>query len=78
MSIDIDRKTEQDLTELAALKNVSVNALLREFAQQEKQYLEERAGDAEALKTMQAGRSISHADMKTHIQGLRKIALEKG
>ena len=31
MNIEIDPKIERDLTELAVLKNISVNALLREF-----------------------------------------------
>ncbi len=43
MSIDLDPKTEHDLSELAGLRNMSVNALLREFTLEQKTLLE-RAG----------------------------------
>ena len=59
MSIEIDPKTERDLTELAVLKNMSVHALLREFTADQKRYWKERAEDQASLEAMENGDYIS-------------------
>ena len=59
MSIEIDPKIERDLTELAVLKNMSVNALLREFTAEQKRYWKERAEDQASLAAMENGDYIS-------------------
>ena len=63
MSTKIDPKIERDLTELAVLKNMSVNALLREFAADLKRYWKERAEDQASLEAMENGDYISQDAM---------------
>ena len=63
MSIEIDPKIERDLTELAVLKNMSVNALLREFTAEQKRYWKERAEDQASLEAMENGDYISQDAM---------------
>ena len=63
MSIEIDPKIERDLTELAVLKNMSVNALLREFTIEQKRYWKERAEDQASLEAMENGDYISQDAM---------------
>ena len=63
MSIEIDPKIERDLTELAVLKNMSVNALLREFTADQKRYWKERAEDQASLDAMKNGDYISQDAM---------------
>ena len=78
MSIEIDPKIERDLTELAVLKNMSVNALLREFTAGQKRYWKERAEDQASLEAMENGDYISqHAmfsKMDKMIAQARKLA----
>jgi predicted transcriptional regulator len=63
MSIEIDPKIERDLTELAVLNNMSVNALLREFTIEQKRYWKERAEDQASLEAMENGDYISQDAM---------------
>jgi hypothetical protein len=63
MSIEIDPKVERDLTELAGIKNMSVNALLREFTTDQKRYWKERAEDMASLEAMKNGDYISQDAM---------------
>lgn len=63
MSIKIDPKIERDLSELAALKNMYVNALLREFTADQKRYWKERAEDQASLEAMENGDYISQDAM---------------
>tara|TARA_A100001391_G_C5042374_1_gene271264 strand:- start:868 stop:1116 length:249 start_codon:yes stop_codon:yes gene_type:complete len=63
MSIEIDPKVERDLTELAGIKNMSVNALLREFTADQKRYWKERAEDMASLEAMKNGDYISQDAM---------------
>ena len=78
MSIEIDPKIERDLTELAVLKNMSVNALLREFTAEQKRYWKERAEDQASLEAMENGDYISQdamfSKMDTMIAQARKLA----
>ena len=70
MKIDIDAKTQQALTEIAALRNISVDDLLSEFAAKEKRYWEERAEDLARLETMKQRGGITHNDMMTWLEDL--------
>jgi predicted transcriptional regulator len=63
VSIEIDPKIERDLTELAFLKDKSVNALLREFTANQKRYWKERAEDQASLEAMENGDCISQDAM---------------
>ncbi|MCB1731572.1 MAG: hypothetical protein KDI21_13945 [Halieaceae bacterium] len=64
MSIEIDPKVERDLTELAGIKNMSVNALLREFTAEQKRYWKERREDMAAIEKFRAtGEGISQDEM---------------
>ena len=67
MSIEIDPKIERDLTELAVLKNMSVNALLREFTADQKRYWKEWAEDQASLEAMEKGDYISQDAMFSKI-----------
>ena len=74
MSLDLDPSVEHDLSELAALKNVSVNALLREFTAEQKRYWKERAADEQRLADMREGGGVSQEDMSAHFDDLREAA----
>ena len=54
---------ERDLAELAGMRKVTVNALLREFTADQKRYWQERAEDAEGVKAMQNGEFIDQETM---------------
>jgi predicted transcriptional regulator len=63
MTIELDPKTEQALKEAAAVRNVTVDALLQDFAAKEKRYWQERKEDLETLEAMKNGDFISQDEM---------------
>ena len=77
MSLNIDPNIERDLTELAGLQNVSVNALLREFTAAQKRYWKERAEDMARLEYAKQNGGVSQDEMKVHFEELRDVARAK-
>ncbi len=77
MSLNIDPNIERDLTELAGLQNVSVNALLREFTAEQKRYWKERAEDMARLENAKQNGGVSQDEMKAHFDELRDAARAK-
>ena len=77
MSLNIDPNIERDLAELAGLKNVSVNALLREFTTEQKRYWKERAEDMTRLDNVKKNGGVSQDKMEAHFEDLRDAARAK-
>ncbi len=74
MTIRIEPQTEAALTELAELRNVSVDRLLSDFATKEKRYLQEYAEDKAELDAMKTGDYISDKDMFAKMHQLEEQA----
>ena len=70
MSLNIDPQIEHDLAELAGMKNISVNTLLREFTVDQKRYWKERAEDKARLEKLKKGGGIAHNDMMDWVDNL--------
>ena len=77
MSLNIDPNIERDLTELAGLQNVSVNALLREFTAEQKRYWKERAEDMARLENVKQNGGVTQGEMKVRFDELRDAARAK-
>ncbi len=67
MSLNIDPQIEHDLVTLAGMKNISVNALLREFTDEQKRYWQERTEDAASLNAMENDEFIDQDTMGAKI-----------
>jgi len=74
MSLNIDPQIEHDLAKLAGMKNISVNALLREFTAEQKRYWQERTEDAASLNAMENGEFIDQETMLAKMDTMIKRA----
>lgn len=70
MSLNIDPQIERDLSKLADMRNITVNALLRDFTAEQKRYWRERSEDADSLDAMQKGEFIDQGTMLSKMDGL--------
>jgi len=70
MSLEIDPQIEKDLTQLANMKNVSVNGLLREFTVKQKQYFIDLDEDMRRLDAMKKDGGIPHDEMMDWLEDL--------
>jgi len=70
MSLNIDPTIERDLAELAGMKKVTVNALLREFTADQKRYWQERSEDADSIEAMHSGDFIDQETMLDKINAM--------
>jgi len=74
MNIDLDEQTLEKLQAIAAIKSTSIDALLRDYADEQENYWRERKEDMERLDAMKQGDFISQEDMFTKIDELAKQA----
>ena len=77
MNIDLDEQTLEKLQAIAAIKSTSIDALLRDYADEQENYWRERKEDMERLDAMKQGDFISQEDMFTKIDELAKQAENK-
>ncbi|MEC9356784.1 MAG: hypothetical protein VX836_02810 [Pseudomonadota bacterium] len=77
MTLNIDPSTERALIDLASQRDMSVNALLSEFAAEQKRYWQERAEDMAALDAMQRGDFVAQDEMMAKFDRLTQQARDK-